>query len=167
LLVKNISPTEVKDTDDAKCLAQMVSNFMPIIIEAFLYDAISQKNLIRIFEEKLIKLQKNPTGNEFRLFLIALILVDLDVKNNMHYLTETLPLIKKKVLRYAVINKMLLIIMRNSDNQTLISPAKEIVKELQNEFKYLKHLDQRVEKEMVLKNLRDMTTKQKNEKDYI
>lgn len=167
LLVKNINTIELKETDDAKCFIQMVSNFMPIIIEAFLYDAISQKNLIRIFEEKLYELQKNPKGNELRLFLIALILVDLDIKNNMHYLTNTLPFIKKKVLRYAVINKMLLIIMKNSDNQALISPARNIVKELQSEFKDYKNLDQVVEKEMTLKNLKDLATKQKNEKDYI
>lgn len=75
-------------------------------------------------------MQKTPKGNELRLFLIALILVDLDIKNNMHYLTEVLSFIKNKVLRYAVVNKMLLIIMKNSNNKTLISPAKYIAKEL-------------------------------------
>lgn len=74
--------------------------------------------------------KKNLKGNELRLFLIALILVDLDIKNNMHYLTEALLFIKNKVLRYAVINKMLLIIMKNSNNKTLIPPAKDIAKEL-------------------------------------
>lgn len=48
----------------------------------------------------------------------------------MHYLTEALLFIKNKVLRYAVINKMLLIIMKNSNNKTLIPPAKDIAKEL-------------------------------------
>lgn len=57
--------------------------------------------------------------------------------------------------------------MKNSDNQALISPAKNIVKELQSEFKDYKNLDQVVEKEMTLKNLKDLATKQKNEKDYI
>ncbi|WP_288613096.1 metallophosphoesterase [uncultured Bacteroides sp.] len=167
LLVKNIGNVDLRETDDAKSLVQMVSNFMPIIIEAFLYDAISQKNLIRIFEEKLNELKANPNGNELRLFLIALILVDLDIKNNMHYLTDTLPFIKKKVLRYALINKMLLVIMKNSDNASLISPAKDIIKELQNEFKDYKRLDQVVEQEMKLKNMRDQAIKHINEKDYI
>lgn len=167
LLVKNIRMIDVKEMNDAKSLVQMVSNFMPIIIEAFLYDAISQKNLVRIFEEKLDELRTNTEGNELRMFLISLILVDLDIKCNMHYLIETLPFIKKRVLRFAVINKMLLITMKNSDNQALISPVKEIIKELQCEFKDYKHLDQVIEKEMTLKNLRDIAVKQKNEKDYI
>lgn len=55
----HISTTELDESDDSKCLVQMVSNFMPIIIEAFLYDIISQKNSLEYLKKKLRELQKN------------------------------------------------------------------------------------------------------------
>ena len=50
-----------------KNIIQLVSNYMPIIIEAFLYDAISQKNLSRVFTDKLEELTSTPEDNELRI----------------------------------------------------------------------------------------------------
>ena len=64
LLVDDAKDLELKDEDNAKQWVALVSNFIPIILETFLYDAISQRNLSEVFKRKLEELVANPENNQ-------------------------------------------------------------------------------------------------------
>lgn len=150
------------DEDLSVDLAKMVSNFMPVIVEAFLFDALCQRNLVRVMEEKLIEFSKSPEGNEFRIFLLSMILVDLDPQNNLHLLKECLNKIKLKTLRFAIISKLALIMLNNSENASLRRNISQVVGELKNEFQDFKNFHEIMNKKMIEKKAENMHLKHLN-----
>lgn len=154
------------DEITTKNIIQLVSNYMPIIIEAFLYDAISQKNLSRVFSDKLEELTSSPEGNEFRIFLLTLVLVDLDIKENLEVLNNNLQYLKLRPLRFAVVSKLLLLTIQHSDNLYLKEKIKVLVNGLKNDFEGLKQLNETIEKQIMMNNNKKLQQKRNNEADY-
>lgn len=139
---------------------------MPIIIEAFLYDAISQKNLSRVFSDKLKELTSTSEGNEFRIFLLTLVLVDLDIKENIEVLKNNLQYLKLRPLRFAVVSKLLLLTIQHSDNIYLRERIKVLVNGLKNDFEGMRQLSETIEKQILMKNSKTLQQKRNNEADY-
>lgn len=154
------------DEITTKNVIQLVSNYMPIIIEAFLYDAISQKNLSRVFSDKLEELTSTPEGNEFRIFLLTLVLVDLDIKENIEVLKNNLQYLKLRPLRFAVVSKLLLLTIQHSDNIYLKERIKLLVNGLKNDFEGMRQLNETIEKQILMKNNKKLQQKRNNEADY-
>lgn len=154
------------DEITTKNIIQLVSNYMPIIIEAFLYDAISQKNLSRVFTDKLEELTSTPEGNEFRIFLLSLVLVDLDIKENLEVLKNKLQYLKLRPLRFAVVSKLLLLTIQHSDNIYLKERIKLLVNGLKNDFEGMRQLNETIEKQILIKNNKTLQQKRNNEADY-
>lgn len=154
------------DEITTKNIIQLVSNYMPIIIEAFLYDAISQKNLSRVFSDKLEELTSSPEGNEFRIFLLTLVLVDLDIKENLEVLNNNLQYLKLRPLRFAVVSKLLLLTIQHSNNLYLKEKIKVLVNGLKNDFEGLKQLNETIEKQIMMNNNKKLQQKRNNEADY-
>ena len=154
------------DEITTKNIIQLVSNYMPIIIEAFLYDAISQKNLSRVFSDKLEELTSSPEGNEFRIFLLTLVLVDLDIKENLEVLNNNLQYLKLRPLRFAVVSKLLLLTIQHSDNLYLKEKIKVLVNGIKNDFEGLKQLNETIEKQIMMNNNKKLQQKRNNEADY-
>lgn len=154
------------DEITTKNIIQLVSNYMPIIIEAFLYDAISQKNLSRVFSDKLEELTSTPEGNEFRIFLLTLVLVDLDIRENLEVLKKNLQYLKLRPLRFAVVSKLLLLTIQHSDNLYLKEKIKVLVNGLKNDFEGLKQLNETIEKQIMMKNNKALQQKRNNDADY-
>ena len=114
----------------------LMNNYMPIIIQTFLYDAICQQNLIRVFEDKLTELMAHPEGNELRLFVVAFMLVDLNPATNYHYFAKVIPYISNnRLLRFAVLNKVTLLMLNNAGDKSLINKLKHIAEPIMREFR--------------------------------
>jgi len=97
--------------EDYQSFAKIFSNFIPIIIQTFLLDALSQNNLEVLFLSKIEELKRNKTGNELKLFVLYYILIDLDLKNNKKYIDDCLAVLSIKVLKYASLFKLLSFIL--------------------------------------------------------
>lgn len=167
MLVEDAKKLDVDmDLATMKNVIQMVSNYMPIIIETFLYDAISQKNLIRVFQDTLNEFISNPQGNEFRIFILTLLLVDLDVKENFDILKQNLKYLKLRPLRFAVVSKLLLLTIQYSDNAFLKSKIKILVDELKNDFDGFQQLNEKIERRTVVDANKALVQKHSREKDY-
>lgn len=166
LLVDEAKNQEKKD-ETAKDLVSLISNFMPIIIEAFFYDAISQKNLSEVFKNKLDELLKNPQNNQLRIFLICYVLIDLDIKEYYPLVGKALEVIDNKVLRYAILNKNILLSIRHYDNPNIQGMLAEQRKELTLEFyKSYQKLSSEVDNRLRLKASKEMQQKQIIISDY-
>jgi len=152
--------------DDYKGVVQLMSNFMPIIVQTFFYDAICQQNLIRVFENKLNVMRQNPEGNEFRMFILAFILVDLNPIANSHYIEEILPYLKNRLLRFAVINKIILLMLGNADNKQLVARMNQIATPLMKEFKNFENVRENLLKEVEGLEIRKKMNRIGDSKDY-
>lgn len=151
MLVEDAKKLDIDmDTATMKNVIQLVSNYMPIIIETFLYDAISQKNLTRVFQDKLNEYISNPQGNEFRIFILTLLLVDLDVKENLDILKQNLKYLKLRPLRFAVVSKLLLLTIKYSDNAFLKDQIKKLVDELKDDFDGFQQINEKIEKRTIV-----------------
>lgn len=166
LLVEESKDYEKKHIDQDSRLVELVSNFMPIIIQVFLYDAIGQRNLKDVFTSKLEELLQKPQGNQLRIFLLTFLLVDLDIKNNMHLIEKALEVIDNKVLRFAILNKHMLLTINNYNNVEIKNALKPQRIELAKEFDLSESLDREVENRIILKEGKENTMRMKVASDY-
>lgn len=155
-----------QDPDTTKNMIQMVSNYMPIIIEAYLYDAISQRNLIRVFQDILKNYISSPENNEFRIFLLTLVLVDLDVKGNLEYLKQNLRYLKMRPIRFAIVSKLLLLTIQYSDNIYIKNNIKILINDLKDDFDGFQQLNENIEKRIILDTNKKLLQKRNREKDF-
>lgn len=166
MLVEDSKSFDNNKENETEALVSLVSNFIPIIIEAFFYDAICQQNLTRVFESKLKDLMNNPKGNEMRIFMLTYILVDLDIKQNMPLIDKALQVIKNKILRFAMLNKNLLLTMKYYDNPIILDKLK-VQRQIQaNEFKEFDGSDQKISQKLIAKNTKEQHVKTTNRMDY-
>lgn len=166
LLVDDAKDLELKDEDNAKQWVALVSNFIPIILETFLYDAISQRNLSEVFKRKLEELVANPENNQLRIFLITFILVDLDIKNNLHLIDKALAHINNKILRYAILNKNILLTIKYGDNKELNRLLYNQRKDLIKEFNCFDQIDTEVNRKIQINIDKENQLKAKKDSDY-
>jgi hypothetical protein len=95
-----------KYDEDGKMLLRLAMSFMPLIVETFLYDALCQNNLERILREKIEELKKDSSNNQFKLLLLYLMLIDLDVKGNRKLIEELMEVISLNILKQTVLVKL-------------------------------------------------------------
>ena len=119
--------------EDDENLVQLVSNCMPIIVEAFFYDAIAQKNLTRVFEEKLYTYMEQPKGNQMRIFMMAMVLMDIDALKYRDRVEKVLTVIDNNVLRFSILQKAVLNSIRDN-NPEIKNSLKPIRQMLSGEF---------------------------------
>lgn len=166
LLVDETKTFDLRGDENAEELVNLVSNFMPIIIETFFYDAICQKNLVRVFTSKLEELLKNPKGNQLRIFIITYILVDLDIKEHFELTIKSLEVIDNKVLRYAALNKNILLAVKNCDNSGIKKLLADQRKKLIKEFDKLGYLNSEVDLRLLQQQNKEMNEKHQFDNDY-
>ena len=115
-------------SDEVQVLMKVITNFMPLVIETRLFDALAQNNLERIFQEKIAELKPNSKKNQFKLMLLYYWLIDLDVKGNKKYILEAIELINMPILRYTTILKLYTYLMfKTNDNLSLETFIKEAI----------------------------------------
>lgn len=111
------TPYDKEGTDDEiRKLVLILYRFIPIIIQAFFFDAISQFNLDRVFEDKLTELkEKDVNGKYFKIFLLLFTLLDLDIKNYIHLVDDVQKYTPKGAFSYAAFAKICLLVLKNSN----------------------------------------------------
>ena len=105
---------DLGDHPNEKILIQLVTNFMPIVVQVFLFDALMQQNLERIIKEKINQLSKDSKKNQFKLFILYFLLIDFDVKNNKIYIDELIEKARIGTLKQSVLLKLYLYLMLKS-----------------------------------------------------
>jgi len=99
---------------------KLMANFLPIIIETFLFDALVQNNLERIILDKISELKKEAGKNQFKLFVLYFMLIDLDLKNSEKYIDEIFNLAKMGVLRQSILMKLCTyLIFKSNSNEAI------------------------------------------------
>ena len=121
------------DGEPLKQLIEKINNIMPIVVAAFLNDAICQRNLTRVFTDKLNKYYENPNGNEYRIFLLTQILTYMDL-TDFTYWEKSLSITSMKALRFAYYNEAILIRFKYPEIRTIADNAERQINTLIPEF---------------------------------
>lgn len=91
---------------DEVTLIRMASKYVPLYCQVSLYEGVGHSNLQKVIEDKIILLKEKPKENQFKLFLLYLLLLDIDLEANMHYIDEMITVIKTAALSYASVLKL-------------------------------------------------------------
>ena len=85
-----------------KAILKMITDFSPLLSQAAMTDSIGHKSMAMIFKNKLTELNGEKGCNQFLLFLLVLVLSDVDIESN-------LPLVKQlmSVLTIPILKSML------------------------------------------------------------
>jgi len=91
---------------EGKHLLRLIGNFIPTLVQVRLNEMIGHNNLEKIIIERLIEAKKSPSKNQFKIFILAFLLTDINLENNVELLEELIPLIKIPIIKYSFILKM-------------------------------------------------------------
>lgn len=129
---------QIEDKDTARGLMRAVLQFMPIVIQVFLYDAIAQNNLARVFKEKLDELKKEPNGNEFKIFLLTFILIDIDIEKHLGLVDDLEKYVSNGSLVYGIHCKLSILAYKYYDTKRILE---ELLKRSEIVARRIKHGD--------------------------
>lgn len=77
---------------------------IPLIVQTNLYHYIGHENLENVIEENLAKLLKDPSNNQYQLFILVLLKTDIDLYSNM----KSLEILKDNININALLNCLLI-----------------------------------------------------------
>lgn len=98
-----------KSFQDKSSLLDNFGTMIPLVIQAFAYDAMIQHNLSRVIEEKLEELIKFPKSNQYLIFLTASCLLDLDTNKYSYLISRLKSVLNRGGLRFAMYLKCCLL----------------------------------------------------------
>lgn len=87
-------------------LLNFISNFTPLICQVALYDGIGHFSLERIIKKEIESIIKSDDIEEYRLFMLCFLLLDIDLEGNKEYIRTAMQYIKMNVLKYAIVVKL-------------------------------------------------------------
>ncbi len=89
----------------SKILA-ILANYIPVIVQVYLSDAVGHITLENVVLELIDLYRKDKDHNQYRLFLLYFILIDLDPSRYKAMLDELMGTIKSKVIQSALLLKL-------------------------------------------------------------
>jgi len=127
-LVEEVKTEISYDGDESKekLMILLMSTFMPIIVQTFVYDALAQANLERIILAKIKELKPTvKSDNQFKLLILYFMLVDLNLKANKVYISEAMETIRIGILKQTILLKLYGYLMFDCRQN---SPLEEFIK---------------------------------------
>lgn len=101
-------------------LINFISNFTPLICQVALYDGIGHFSLERIIKREIDAILSSKTTEEYKLFMLCFLLLDIDLDGNKQYITTVMQYININVLKYAIVIKLNYYLAFNAgDNKAL------------------------------------------------
>jgi len=99
------APETIGDSQEFELL-RFMSNFTPLIAQTFLYDGIGHYNMERMIKNKITELEIDVNNNQYKLFMLYFLLLDIDIKTNKDYIQIAISNIKIPILKYLIIIKL-------------------------------------------------------------
>jgi predicted MPP superfamily phosphohydrolase len=100
------NPERKEEVTFIKNLIQLTLNLVPLLMQVSLYESVGHINFENIIMERLEKLKLDYKKNQYVIFLLTYLLVDINIKNNASYLTELSELIDINSLTNSSIVKL-------------------------------------------------------------
>lgn len=91
---------------DVKFLSKVITNFIPTLVQVRLNEMIGHANLEKIITERLEVLKTDSKNNQYKIFILSFLLLDINLDHNKYILDDIIPLIKIPLIKYSFILKM-------------------------------------------------------------
>lgn len=115
-----LSSTQSTDIDFQELpevkLLNFISNFTPLICQVALHDGIGHFSLERIIKREIDAILASETVEEYKLFMLCFLLLDIDLEGNKQYISTVMQHTKMNVLKYAIVIKLNYYLAFNAGN---------------------------------------------------
>ncbi len=142
--------TETLKTNIKQLILQLFNNYLPIVVQGFLSDAMGNINLEAIIKEKINLYKVDYRNNQYKLFILYSLLLDVDLKRYKHYLDELTQIARMGIIKSSVLLKLCnLLMLKSYDDDAMISFLKEKIREMSlmiNPKTDMKQFDRKFEK---------------------
>lgn len=98
--------TKIDGEAEAKFLSKVMTTYIPTLVQVRLYEMIGHNNLEKIICERLDQAKKDSKNNQYKLFILSFLLLDISIEHNKYVLEEIIPLVKIPLIKYSFIIKM-------------------------------------------------------------
>jgi len=92
--------------DERNNILLVLNKFLPLLVQITFSDGITHHNIERIVLNKIEELKINPKNNQYYMFILYLILMDIDDSNIFRYADELISFAKIGILKYSTIMKL-------------------------------------------------------------
>ena len=101
-------------------LLKFISNFTPILCQTLLFDGLGHYNLEQMIKNEINNLEKEIKNNQYKLFMLYFLLLDIDLNANQEYVKTAITNLKVPLLRYAITLKLnYYLAFKTSENKQL------------------------------------------------
>ncbi|MFW0736066.1 metallophosphoesterase [Flavobacterium sp. T12S277] len=116
-----------------KNILEIITKFLPFITQVTMSDNVSQHNIENILVSKIEEFKHDRKNNQYKLFILYLILMDIDEQNIFKYAEELVGMMEVSVLKYSTILKLnyYFAFKCGTHNQKLARFLKEVIKNAQ------------------------------------
>jgi len=97
---------EISENMETENILETISKVLPFISQVNMTDNIAQYNIEKVIISKIDELKKEYKKNQYKLFILYLILMDTDEENIYKYVDDLLGQIDIGVLKYSIILKL-------------------------------------------------------------
>lgn len=87
-------------------LIKLLSNFVPLYIQSILYDGIGHFTILDMIKEKIKELEQSSDNNQYELFLLYFLVLDIDLKSNKEIVKKIVQNIKIGSLKISAFFKL-------------------------------------------------------------
>lgn len=111
---------------------EIISKYLPFITQVTLSENIGQHNIENLLISKIDELKINYKSNQYKLFILYFVLMDIDEENIYKYVDELIDLMEIGVLRYSTVFKLnYYFAFKGSNNSRMAQFLKEKIKSAQ------------------------------------
>lgn len=97
---------EIAESMEAENILETISKVLPFISQVNMTDNIAQYNIEKVILAKIEELRKNHKNNQYKLFILYLILMDTDEEYIYKYVDDLIEYMEIGVLKYSTILKL-------------------------------------------------------------
>jgi len=87
-------------------LLRFISNFTTLISQSCLFDGLGHYNLERMIKDEIEKLEPTSNENQYKLFMLYFLLLDIDLNSNKEYINIAMDKLRIPVIKYAIYIKL-------------------------------------------------------------
>ena len=95
-----------QDSSPESNILELLNNFIPILTQVTFSEGIAHHNVEAIVLNKIEELKSNAKVNQYKLFILYFLLMDIDEQNIIKYTDELLDIVNLGVLKYSSILKL-------------------------------------------------------------
>lgn len=118
----------IKEVDDSNILG-LISKILPFISQMSMTENIAHYNIEKVIISKIDELKENSKENEYKLFILYFVLMDIDEENIFKYTDDVIKNISISILKYSSIIKLKYYYsFKGKENERLAKFLKEKIK---------------------------------------